>query len=712
IVAFCGSKGSFHQSTSVPPAELNLQKRFSSRTVMITALTSYGPLFNERIGNVTPMRFTSLPKAFCRSREPLVCRNQVEYPYYHESRQSLADSTALGCFVCASVTRSTLLGRNPFAGSTNFGSYSSTSHYIRILSAPDRSHERGDVCGSVQVHELGEEIATLSASALCSPSTGSQATLSVAQYWLGECMKTHAKCGAGSDPQWYPTRLLDLSQSRIRLIETTGKTLNGRYATLSHCWGGETIPVMNSENHDTFVSIGRALSEFPKSHAEAIEAARTLGFRYFWIDCYCIMQAGMNASFTSDKAKELTMMKLVCANSALNIGATSASAPSIGCFTDHNGSIVCPDRITLTRPGLARPQVFQVDSFDYVIDKDMFYRKNKLFTRGWVFQERLLAPRMLHFAGEQLYWECSDVPLASDRLPFNIQERANPEFPFNLDRNDVQISKYNAGVWENVVMAYSRLELSYPLEDKFAALSGVAERMTELLDEQYIAGLFKSRLPQQLCWYREPGSSRDKRWRAPSWSWACMDGRVGFSGGLEEALAEYVSSAVYPHHLGNDYGRLKDASITLSGRMLEGRIRRHPSRLRNAKRVLQEDLNLEVGSIEIQMNNALGVGFHGSSFDDDILLGSPSGSTFYLLPLVWCDNSKWQLPHLTAEETLNTSQELLEQQSTLEMRGLVLETSKDEALKRCGQFHISGTEDPVKLLKMWASISPAHVPII
>jgi hypothetical protein len=26
--------------------------------------------------------------------------------------------------------------------------------------------------------------------------------------------------------------------------------------------------------------------------------------------------------------------------------------------------------------------------------------------RGWVFQERLLAPRVLRFAGEQIFWEC------------------------------------------------------------------------------------------------------------------------------------------------------------------------------------------------------------------------------------------------------------------------------------------------------------------
>lgn len=30
----------------------------------------------------------------------------------------------------------------------------------------------------------------------------------------------------------------------------------------------------------------------------------------------------------------------------------------------------------------------------------------KLCGRGWVFQERLLAPRVLHFAKRQLWWEC------------------------------------------------------------------------------------------------------------------------------------------------------------------------------------------------------------------------------------------------------------------------------------------------------------------
>jgi hypothetical protein len=36
------------------------------------------------------------------------------------------------------------------------------------------------------------------------------------------------------------------------------------------------------------------------------------------------------------------------------------------------------------------------------------FEASPLLTRGWVFQERLLSPRVLHFASQELMWECME----------------------------------------------------------------------------------------------------------------------------------------------------------------------------------------------------------------------------------------------------------------------------------------------------------------
>jgi len=43
----------------------------------------------------------------------------------------------------------------------------------------------------------------------------------------------------------------------------------------------------------------------------------------------------------------------------------------------------------------------------------------QLNARAWVFQERLLAPRALHYAGCDLFWECKAV-LASGAYPKGV----------------------------------------------------------------------------------------------------------------------------------------------------------------------------------------------------------------------------------------------------------------------------------------------------
>ena len=80
-------------------------------------------------------------------------------------------------------------------------------------------------------------------------------------------------------------------------------------------------------------------------------------------------------------------------------------------------------------------------------------------------------------------------------------------------------------------MVYSKCRLTFP-SDKLIALSGLAKDMYKRLQElrprphRYLAGLWKERLIETISWSVWWPAKRASEYRAPSWSWACLDGHV------------------------------------------------------------------------------------------------------------------------------------------------------------------------------------------
>jgi len=84
-----------------------------------------------------------------------------------------------------------------------------------------------------------------------------------------------------------PSRLLDTSEGKIRLLETTdstAETLNNlQYAALSHCWGPKHFFVTDRNNiQDNKIEIKR--NSLTKTFQDAVEITRQLGIQYLWID--------------------------------------------------------------------------------------------------------------------------------------------------------------------------------------------------------------------------------------------------------------------------------------------------------------------------------------------------------------------------------------------------------------------------------------------
>ena len=75
---------------------------------------------------------------------------------------------------------------------------------------------------------------------------------------------------------------------------------------------------------------------------------------------------------------------------------------------------------------------------------------------------------------------------------------------------------------------YSLCNLTHS-KDKLLALKGLAESFNETLSDEYVAGMWKKSLIIDLAWHGDTDTDQiHKANRAPSWSWASVNGSIVF----------------------------------------------------------------------------------------------------------------------------------------------------------------------------------------
>ena len=190
-------------------------------------------------------------------------------------------------------------------------------------------------------------------------------------------------------------------------------------------------------------------------------------------------------------------------------------------------------------------------------------------TRAWIFQEQLLSPRLLHFSNGELLWEClegtacecSGVSAGSAGTRLDKTEVYR-----TLSSND---SQRIAKLWRELATWYSSLSLTLP-KDVLPALSGIARTFQRVRpQDQYLAGLWKSSMMDDLAWYPKFGIERlrrPERWRAPTWSWASVCQQVMFvrpSGNPENYYCLLVRASTT--FSSDPTGEVSSGSLVLSG---------------------------------------------------------------------------------------------------------------------------------------------------
>jgi hypothetical protein len=354
----------------------------------------------------------------------------------------------------------------------------------------------------------------------------------LAKRWITDCLNNHPSCHTDL-LHALPSRLLEIREDSVKLVLTAGWTYQPPYATLSHCWGGHKFQTLSRNNLDSFLR-SISVESLSKTFQDAITTVKYVDISYLWIDSLCIIQDSVE-----DWTVESSEMASVYKGAAINISAAGARDGTEGCFLTPDNFITKLQIATMQR---GFKEVWTISNQPERISD------TPLAKRAWALQERLLAPRSIHFTRTGWAWECK-TGTATEMLPQLIRRK------FRM-------------LWHQIVNLYTNAQLTRE-SDKLVAISGIARVLQDQHTGGYLAGLWRNGIEIQLPWrcadFRTPAA-----YRAPSWSWAAVDGEeTDIEWHIRElyelyyhALVDHSRSKVTPKGV-DEFGEVVDGVLTL-----------------------------------------------------------------------------------------------------------------------------------------------------
>ncbi|MCJ1448327.1 MAG: hypothetical protein MMC23_008842 [Stictis urceolatum] len=472
----------------------------------------------------------------------------------HSSFLELADC-AKKCVTCRIFHRALLLNQVTYRDATSLESDASHEVYAKLV------EENGMIALRIDVETFGST--DWSAIVQCSDSKSVMTSkLPANAYspdieaqlgkWLHNCVESHWTCNAYSwSSDRNPTRLLHiLSDTQVQLIESPqGHENKLKYTALSYCWGkgctciktGCKCPKpeektgaydeLNDEDKRVIragkTTRGNIFSRYggfsssglPATIRDAIVLTRRLQLEYIWIDSICIIQEDED-----DFRKEAIKMQEAYGNAIFTICASS--------------SFKATDSLLQERKAWSydvRPCRF---GNQWLSNTDMTFAemqaRSPLCARAWTLQEERLSPRIMFWAGQQMFWSCPEIQSNEMNLSHTSAKSAHsdttnsPQSFLKSCTRGSEDAQHKA--WQTIVESYSARRLTKP-GDRFPALSGLATRYLEANknnSDEYIAGLWRQTFQEDLGWSVFRPAARDAfpalQNMTPSWSWASLPG--------------------------------------------------------------------------------------------------------------------------------------------------------------------------------------------
>lgn len=233
-----------------------------------------------------------------------------------------------------------------------------------------------------------------------------------------------------------------------------------------------------------------------------------LGLEYIWIDSLCIIQDD-----TQDWKIQAAQMCDIYRGSYVTIAATCSSSSDDGLFR------------TIPRLPINGHDLFIYETAQHLYGPAISGMPNAeddtpLLTRGWVYQERLLSPRVIHFSRWELRFECVNVqpPCECDEDLYWFDKRDHYQGLLDPGSKDVMTR------WHETLNRFFTLDLTY-FSDYLPAIAGIARQYGtahRAVLGRYLAGLWENTLAPNLIWHANRGmeNSRPGGCSPPTWSWA------------------------------------------------------------------------------------------------------------------------------------------------------------------------------------------------
>ncbi|QKD53936.2 heterokaryon incompatibility protein-domain-containing protein [Fusarium oxysporum Fo47] len=359
---------------------------------------------------------------------------------------------------------------------------------------------------------------------------GASRSLHQVEAWLSSCEAGHEYClSHGWSPgKYFPTRVIDVDRVedgtvylRERSEVKTGFLSEGNkagdlrrgypaYWTLSHRWGDPELIQQLSQSTENQLRSGMGVSDLSPTFCDSCLLVRRMGYRYIWIDSLCIFQDSLSEWQQEAKAMVDVYRHSFCKIST--IGAPS-NPSSVGLFSRRRLPLRLLFFFQIHGQHLDDERGFRVGP--WVVFNDSIWTDDvastPLSTRGWAVQERFLAPQVLHFTENQIYWECLETTiLAKDwhlRPPIQTvykavgREIARSLSKVLLGQQYITWEEETAylTLWGDLVSIYANCALTNE-SDRLIAMSGIAKSFQEANKDTYLAGLWKKVIHSDLAW--------------------------------------------------------------------------------------------------------------------------------------------------------------------------------------------------------------------
>ncbi|KAI1126511.1 heterokaryon incompatibility protein-domain-containing protein [Nemania abortiva] len=351
-----------------------------------------------------------------------------------------------------------------------------------------------------------------------------------------------------------PHRVLDVGAAGSEVVKVLEncRDQGRRYIALSYCWGGH-LPLKSTTSNISELKNRIPWNELPQVFKDVIYVARMLNVQYVWIDSLCIIQDDKE-----DWEIEASKMAEYYSQAHLVIACSTSPNPTVPFLAPRDPYWLPVDIKFIDKGGashnlniqrLRRLRYMTYTALDHNRDKAHEHDFGPLSKRAWVWQENALATRIVHYTSHGLVFECKgDSGVYGEEMAAPLPLDWIQSLPYSFAEHSDDAYKQ----WHGLVKTYSGRDLTFHA-DKLPAMGGAAAEMSKTLRSNYVAGLWEKNLLCDLLWYSDIWGVEESGRQppptplnngSPSWSWASLNGRIGYKFGDEPCSKSRVLATI------------------------------------------------------------------------------------------------------------------------------------------------------------------------